>query len=220
MENERRQKLRGVCRTQRLDASVIRKVVAVSDDCRYAAEVLMEHDVAEGDIGEVVERLVIAVEIRIRHLSGEQGLVNAVEHAVLEADPNRRHLLVVAHDDNLFGEGEQYNGCDVGLTRLVDDDDIKKASRAEARDRLLNRNDPRRNCRAAFLKILNGKLHVEGRFLPGAFPIPTKILCGDFEELQISRVCFCMLSRTRPGFLGSEFSGEFPDLSGQLFRLL
>ena len=29
-----------------------------------------------------------------------------------------------------------------------------------------------------------------------------------------------MLSRTRPGFLGSEFSGEFPDLPGKLFRLL
>ena len=97
------------------------------DDGRHAAEVLLQHDrvAGEHDAGQVVDRLVRR-HLRAVRLVGQEPADQLLDFLFGSADRRRRHLLVVADDQHLLAAQQGGQRPDVGLRRLVNDDQVEQ----------------------------------------------------------------------------------------------
>jgi hypothetical protein len=90
-----------------LNLALVGELIAEGDDLRHAAEMLDQADrIAEGLPADVVDRRKVVEKVRVRDVL-QHRLAQVIENDLPFADAQRRHLLVVADDDDLLAEIER-----------------------------------------------------------------------------------------------------------------
>src|SRR5271169_4269658 len=111
--------------TEWFDFAFVRKRVTKCDDIRGAAEVFNKtYHSAKGNLGEPINGELAVVELHVRN-SLQVDLTQLLHLFHLNANGDRRYLLVVANDDRLVSKVESEHCSGVALACFVNDDNIK-----------------------------------------------------------------------------------------------
>ena len=111
--------------TKRLDLIIIGKHIAESDDFWDTAEMLAQHQRLEGRCGNIVNRSLYVVQMRIGDLVPDIRLFQCSHLIFFCTNSHWADLLVIANHDKFFAHVEDGEGGNIRLTGLINDNNVK-----------------------------------------------------------------------------------------------